>query len=72
MRRKKQDESYESGELVVAFPYAKPPKMRKIGLLIEMTCKRDGDSGGNEWSVLCSDGEIWSLSEFQFKRLPLE
>ena len=64
-----ENERYEPGELVVAFPMARPPKMQRVGVLLEMTCKRDGDSGGNEWSVLCSDGEIWSLAEFQFRKL---
>jgi hypothetical protein len=62
---------YEPGELVLAFPLARPPQMRQVGLLIEMTCKRQSDSGGNEWRVLCSDGEIWSLAEFQFRKLSL-
>jgi hypothetical protein len=60
---------YEPGELVVAFPYTRPPQMSKVGLLLEMTCERQNDCGGNEWRVLCSDGEIWSLAEFQFKKL---
>jgi hypothetical protein len=67
-----QKNKYEPGELIVAFPYARPPTLKKIGLLIKMTCERPEDSGGNEWSVLCSDGEIWSLAEFQFGKLFLE
>jgi hypothetical protein len=65
-------EKYEPGELVVAFPYARPPMLKKVGLLVKMTCERPDDNGGNEWSVLCSDGEIWSLAEFQFKKLNFE
>ena len=61
--------TYEPGELVLAFPYARPPQVKKIGLLIKMTCERPDDNGGNEWSVLCSDGEMWSLAEFQFRKL---
>jgi hypothetical protein len=61
--------TYEPGELVLAFPFARPPQVKKIGLLIKMTCERPNDSGGNEWSVLCSDGEMWSLAEFQFRKL---
>ena len=63
------NEEYKSGELIVAFPFARHSKMRRVGLLIETTCKRDGDSEGNEWRALLSDGEIWSLCEFQFIRL---
>lgn len=69
------NEIYKSGELVDAFPLAKPSKMKRVGLLLEMTCRRDGDSGGNEWSVYISDGEggeVWSLAEFQFRKLTFE
>jgi hypothetical protein len=65
------EEDYTPGELILAFPYARPPEMHRVGVLIEMTCERPGDSGGNEWRVLCSDGEIWSLAEFQFRKLSL-
>lgn len=61
-------DEYSPGDLVVAFPLAKPAKMQRVGVLLEMTCRRDGDSGGNEWRVLCSDGEVWSLAEFQFRK----
>jgi hypothetical protein len=62
------DDIYKPGELILAFPLARPPRMKQVGLLLEMTTRRDDDSGGNEWSVLCSDGQIWSLAEFQFKK----
>ena len=63
---------YKEGDLIIAFPLARPPEMKQTGVLIKMTCKRDGDSGGNEWLALCSDGEFWSISEFQFIKLSLE
>jgi hypothetical protein len=62
------DDIYKPGELILAFPLARPPQMKQVGLLLSMTIRRDDDSGGNEWSVLCSDGQIWSLAEFQFKK----
>lgn len=66
-----ENERYKPGELIIAFPHSKPPQLNRAGLLIEMTCKRDDDSGGNEWRVLCSDGEIWSIAEFQFRKLSI-
>jgi len=62
------DDIYKPGELILAFPLARPPGVKQVGLLLEMTTIRDEDSGGNEWRVLCSDGQIWSLAEFQFKK----